>query len=130
MSEQSRIGLITQLRRHAVAYPETTERDSRGRRTFEVRGNAFLSVAETGGSCEVTLKLDASLDTARAYGAAEPDHYAVGEDGWVTVRFSADKSAGSGRSMPSTTPAAKSANRAAGSVSHWKFTAAGAVSPQ
>lgn len=75
------------LRARALALPETSEGTSCVNRAFKVRKKNFLFVGEKEERVRVMLKLDASLEEARAM---EDPRIEVGKLGWVTVRFAPD----------------------------------------
>ncbi len=76
-----------QLRVRALALPETSEGTSCVNRAFKVRKKNFLFVGEKPELVKVMLRLDASLEEARAM---EDPRIEVGKNGWVTVRFRPD----------------------------------------
>ncbi len=72
------------LRARALALPETSEGTSCVNRAFKARKKNFLFVGEKPDQVRVMLKLDRSLEQARAL--ADP-RVGVGTNGWVTVLF-------------------------------------------
>jgi hypothetical protein len=90
--EQFTQPISQQLRTQALSLPETSEGTSCVNRAFKVRKKNFLFVGEklmheNEMQVRVMLKLDASLDEARAMNDPRID---VGNTGWVTVRFAPD----------------------------------------
>lgn len=76
-----------QLRRIAMAFPETREDHPWGHSAFKVKNKAFvfLGVSELGLS--VSVKLPESRYEALELPFCEPTHYGLGKSGWVTASF-------------------------------------------
>ena len=86
--EQFEHSVSEQLREVALGLPETSEGTSCVNRAFKARKKNFLFVGEKEGQVRVMLKLDASLEAARAMNDPRVD---AGKIGWVTLRFPPDE---------------------------------------
>lgn len=81
---------ITQtLQSFALTFPDVTEGASCVNRAFKAKKKNFVFIGEKASAVKVMLKLSPSLDEASALAQREPERYAVGKSGWVTVRFDA-----------------------------------------
>ncbi|MGE0529809.1 MAG: MmcQ/YjbR family DNA-binding protein [Hyphomonadaceae bacterium] len=80
-----------ELRKAALAYPETVEDFPWGHSAFKIAGKkAFLFMGEDeegGWSC--SMKLPFRNEEALAIKGAKPTEYGLGRSGWVTFRFTA-----------------------------------------
>ena len=85
MAEQFQTDLVRALRELALSYPGVTEGSSCVNRAFAAGSKRFLYLGEKPDSYRVMVKLDGSLDDAVKLSEREPQHYAVGKGGWVTV---------------------------------------------
>jgi predicted DNA-binding protein (MmcQ/YjbR family) len=77
------------LRRHALAYPETTEEFPWGHTAIKVKGKVFLFMSREGGTFGLSLKLPLSGRWALTQPFASPTGYGLGKSGWVSARFAA-----------------------------------------
>jgi len=77
------------LRKHALAYPETTEDFPWGHSAFKVKGKGFLFtyLCDEEGYLSLSLKLPISGKMALTLPFASPTGYGMGKHGWVTARF-------------------------------------------
>lgn len=79
--------MLDELRHHALRLPGTAEGIACAGTALETRtitagSKAFLFLRDT----EIRLKLRDSLPEATARAAEEPDRFAIGAHGWVTIR--------------------------------------------
>jgi predicted DNA-binding protein (MmcQ/YjbR family) len=80
-----------ELRKAALAYPETVEDFPWGHSAFKVAGKkAFLFMGEEeGGAWSCSMKLPYRNEEALAVKGAKPTEYGLGRSGWVTFSFTA-----------------------------------------
>jgi hypothetical protein len=83
---------VDELRRHALRLPGTAEGIACAGTALETRtitagGKAFLFLRDT----EIRLKLRDELPEATTRAAEDPERFAVGAHGWVTLRPPFDK---------------------------------------
>ncbi|MSQ96731.1 MAG: MmcQ/YjbR family DNA-binding protein [Gemmataceae bacterium] len=80
---------VAALRKHALAYPETSEDFPWGHAAYKVKGKIFLStyLDEKEGSLDLSVKLPVSGKMALTLPFASPTHYGLGKHGWVTAHF-------------------------------------------
>lgn len=81
--------LETELRDHAMTFPEATEDHPWGHIAVKVKGKAFVFLGGEKGESElsITVKLPSSRDMAADLPFAEPSGYGLGKSGWITARF-------------------------------------------
>jgi predicted DNA-binding protein (MmcQ/YjbR family) len=77
------------LRRWALAYPQTVEDFPWGHSAFKVKGKTFLFLFHQDGLLSLSVKLPVSGPTALTLPFASPTEYGLGKSGWVTARFGA-----------------------------------------
>ena len=91
MSVKLKHACAKELRKAALAYPETVEDFPWGHSAFKIAGKKvflFLGEDEEGGwSCSMKLPFR-NEDALKIKGAA-PTEYGLGRAGWVTFRFTA-----------------------------------------
>jgi predicted DNA-binding protein (MmcQ/YjbR family) len=77
------------LRKQALAYPETTEDFPWGHSAFKVKGKTFLFtyLNEEEGFLSLSMKLPSSGRAALLFPFAKPTEYGLGKSGWVTAKF-------------------------------------------
>jgi YjbR protein len=82
-----------QLRKMALGLPGVVEGASCNQTSFKVGKKSFLFVGPgaKGVGYKAMFKLDQAMDQAKKMAAKDPDRYAAGSTGWVTVRFTAEK---------------------------------------
>ena len=78
-----------ELRKYALAYPQTTEEHPWGHRAIKVKGKTFVFLTLFDDLLRVTVKLPQSGRVALLSPFAEPTGYGLGKSGWVTAKFSA-----------------------------------------
>ena len=80
-----------ELRKAALAFPETVEDFPWGHSAFKVSGKkAFLFLAEDEeGGWSASMKLPFRSEDALKIKSAAPTEYGLGRAGWVTFRFTA-----------------------------------------
>jgi predicted DNA-binding protein (MmcQ/YjbR family) len=84
--------LAKELRKAALAFPETIEDFPWGHNAFKVSGKkAFLFMGEDaeGGGWSASMKLPFRNDEALAIKGAERTGYGLSRSGWITFRFTA-----------------------------------------
>jgi len=84
--------LAKELRKAALAFPETVEDFPWGHSAFKVAGKkAFLFMGddEDGGGWSASMKLPFRNDEALTIKGAERTGYGLGRAGWITFRFTA-----------------------------------------
>jgi len=79
------------MREMAAGFPNVEEGTACTQSSFKSNGKSFLFVGMQGGRFKMMLKLDESLSDAAKKAEAAPDDFQVGNTGWVTSRFSAEK---------------------------------------
>ena len=82
------------IRKMASEFPNVEEGTACTQSSFKSNGKSFLFVGEQGGRFKMMLKLDNSLSDAAEKADAAPDDFQVGNSGWVTARFSAERPLG------------------------------------
>ncbi len=80
-----------ELRKAALAFPETVEDFPWGHSAFKVAGKkAFLFMGEDeGGGWSCSMKLPFRNEEALAIKGAKPTEYGLGKSGWVSFSFTA-----------------------------------------
>ena len=78
-----------ELRRFALAFPETYEEFPWEHRAIKIRGKTFLFLYRESEFLSLSVKLPMSGKTALGLPFAAPTQYALGKSGWVTARFDA-----------------------------------------
>ncbi len=80
---------VAELRKRALAYPETSEDFPWGHSAFKVKGKGFLFtyLNEDEGFLSLSVKLPVSSNMALTFPFAKPTEYGMGKHGWVTSRF-------------------------------------------
>jgi predicted DNA-binding protein (MmcQ/YjbR family) len=86
MAKQNIPALGKKLRKHALAYPETTVEFPWGERAFKVKGKTFVFMRVDASEVSFSVKLPASRARALSISGSEPTHYGLGAKGWVTLR--------------------------------------------
>jgi predicted DNA-binding protein (MmcQ/YjbR family) len=76
-----------ELRKHALAYPESREDHPWGHSAFKVKGKTFLFLYREQELLSLSMKLPVSGRSALALPFASPTEYGLGKSGWVTARF-------------------------------------------
>ena len=81
------------MRELARGLADVTEGVSCNQASFKAGKSGFFFVGPgaKGVGFKAMFKLDGSLEDAAARAEKEPDRYQVGKNGWVTVRFTAEK---------------------------------------
>jgi predicted DNA-binding protein (MmcQ/YjbR family) len=79
--------LADELRRAALAYPETYEEAPWGDRVVKVRGKIFLFCGGDAKGLHLSVKLPASHRRVLANRYAKPTPYGLGKSGWVSCAF-------------------------------------------
>jgi predicted DNA-binding protein (MmcQ/YjbR family) len=79
----SRIGQA--IRKHALAYPQTSEEFPWGESAFKVKGKTFVFMRDDEQGLSLSVKVPNSRDLALSLPGAEPTHYGLGAKGWVTI---------------------------------------------
>lgn len=81
------------MRAAARDFPETVEGTSCNQASFKVKKKSFFFVGPgaRGQGFKAMLKLGDSLPEAQALAAEDPDRFQAGKNGWVTLRFTAEK---------------------------------------
>jgi hypothetical protein len=75
----------------AAAFQNVEEGTACTQSSFKSNGKSFLFVGMQGGRFKMMLKLGQSLPEAVKKADANPDDFQVGNTGWVTARFTAEK---------------------------------------
>ena len=91
MAAQSKA--MEQIRKAALAYPETREDHPWGEIAIKVKGKVFLFMGQGAGGqpgLGFSVKLPKSGPTVLKKKFAEPTHYGLGKHGWVTCSFAKD----------------------------------------
>ena len=83
VKKASRIGQA--IRKHALAYPDTTEEFPWGESAFKVKGKTFVFMRDDDSGLSFSVKVPNSRDLALSLPGAEPTHYGLGAKGWVTI---------------------------------------------
>jgi hypothetical protein len=83
---------LAALQRLALSYPEVETATVCERTGYKARGKAFLFIGGDDESYNCMLKLRDSLAEAEALAKRQPENYAVGGHGWVTLTFPRKKS--------------------------------------
>ena len=76
-----------EIRRHALAYPETREDHPWGETAIKVKEKAFVFMRYDKNGLSVGVKLPHSNRVALKHPFCEPTHYGMGKFGWVTAAF-------------------------------------------
>lgn len=79
------------IRLKASKYPGVDKGTACTQASFKANKKAFLFIGEQGGRYKAMFKLDQSMAEAKKLADKHPDDYQVGNTGWVTARFSAEK---------------------------------------
>lgn len=84
--------LTAPIRSKAAKLPDAVESTSCNQTSFKAGKAAFLYIGPgaKGVGFKAMFKLERSMGQAEKLAASDPDHYEVGKNGWVTVRFSGD----------------------------------------
>jgi len=85
VKKASRIGQA--IRKHALAYPETTEEFPWGESAFKVKGKTFVFMSAREGELGLSVKLPRSREFALDYPFTAPTGYGLGKAGWVSAQF-------------------------------------------
>jgi predicted DNA-binding protein (MmcQ/YjbR family) len=81
-----------ELRKAALAYPQSVEEFPWDHRAIKVKGKIFLILArEAKTPLRVTVKLPVSNRYALTLPFCEPTGYGLGKSGWVTATFGPDE---------------------------------------
>ena len=83
VKKASRMGQA--IRKHALAYPDTTEEFPWGESAFKVKGKTFVFMRDDDSGLSFSVKVPNSRDLALSLPGAEPTHYGLGAKGWVTI---------------------------------------------
>jgi len=75
------------LRKVALAYPETREDHPWGESAIKVRGKTFLFAGLSDGKLALSVKLTHRLEFALQYPFVTPTRYGLGKSGWITAAF-------------------------------------------
>lgn len=78
-----------EVRKLAMAFPETQEDHPWEHSAFKVKKKTFLFMALDADGLRLSFKLDQSLFNTLALPMCEPTHYGLGKSGWVTASFEA-----------------------------------------
>lgn len=81
------------IREMAAAFPEVAKGTSCNQSSFKTTKKSFLFIGpgRKGVGYKAMFKLKASMPQAEKLAIDDPEHFEVGNTGWVTARFSADK---------------------------------------
>lgn len=81
------------IRRQAVTFPAVARGTSCNQSSFKAGKASFLFIGPgaKGQGFKAMFKLDRSIPEARKLAAKDPDRFEVGSNGWVTVRFTAER---------------------------------------
>jgi len=81
------------IREQASTFPAVAKGTSCNQSSFKAGKGSFLFIGPgaKGQGYKAMFKLDASLPEARDLAAREPERFDVGNTGWVTARFTAEK---------------------------------------
>ena len=79
------------IKLRASRYPGVDEGTACTQSSFKANTKGFLYIGEQGGRFKAMFKLESSIPEATKLAKKQPNNYAVGKGGWVTVRFSAEK---------------------------------------
>lgn len=81
------------IRKHAAKLAGVEPTTACNQSGFKVDKRAFLYIGPgaRGQGFKAMFKLERSLPQAEKLAAAEPERYGVGSNGWVSVRFTAEK---------------------------------------
>jgi predicted DNA-binding protein (MmcQ/YjbR family) len=79
---------LDQIRRFALAFPETREDHPWGETAIKVRDKTFVFLGGATNDLRISVKLPHSREFALEYPFTEPTHYGLGKSGWVTASFS------------------------------------------
>ena len=79
--------VFKELRKRALAYPDTVEDHPWGHSAFKVKGKTFLFLYQEPTFLSMSMKLPASGKTALNLPFTSPTEYGLGKSGWVTSRF-------------------------------------------
>lgn len=81
------------IREKAAAFPDVAKGTSCNQSSFKAGKKSFLFIGPgaMGIGFKAMFKLDRSMDQARQLAEREPDRFEVGNTGWVTTRFTAEK---------------------------------------
>ena len=88
------------LRKVALRYPEVREGIVCRKAAFKARNKAFLFIVMDDPAYNAMLKLRESLPEATKLAAKDPNRYAVGGHGWVSVTFRHEESPPPGLLVP------------------------------
>ncbi len=81
--------LSEEVRKLAMAFPETQEDHPWEHSAFKVKKKTFVFMALDADGLRLSFKLDQSLFNTLALPMCEPTHYGLGKSGWVTASFEA-----------------------------------------
>lgn len=89
MGDETIAAVIKAMQQRAAAMPGASQTVACNQTAFKVGGVAFLFVGPgaKGVGGKAMFKLGPSMVTAKQLAACEPERFAVGSTGWVTVRF-------------------------------------------
>src|SRR5262245_22682840 len=79
--------LAEQLRKRALALPETYEEQPWGDRVVKVRGKIFLFCGVHDGELYLSVKLPETGREVLKNSWAKPTPYGLGKSGWVSAQF-------------------------------------------
>ncbi len=80
---------LAQLRKVALAYPDTREDFPWGESAFKVRGKTFVFAGLRDGTLGLSVKLTTLREFALEYPFTKPTGYGLGKSGWVSASFGA-----------------------------------------
>jgi predicted DNA-binding protein (MmcQ/YjbR family) len=81
------VGIESDLRDHALAFPETHEDFPWGERALKVKGKIFVFMRCADGTLGFSVKLPFTRDEALAETSAKPTGYGLGKSGWVSFTY-------------------------------------------
>src|SRR5262245_10424523 len=79
--------LAAEIRRYALAFPETREDRPWGETAIKVKTKAFVFMRCDEEGLSIGIKLPQSNRAALKHPFCEPTHYVLGKHGWVTASF-------------------------------------------
>lgn len=82
--------VFKELRKRALAYPDTVEDHPWGHSAFKVKRKTFLFLYQEPTFLSMSMKLPDSGKAALNLPFTQPTEYGLGKSGWVTSRFEQD----------------------------------------